>query len=214
MRFIKIDIENWKRAKTFNHFLTEIPCTYSMCVNIDISNLMITVKEHGLKLFPVCLYGISLIVNKYKEFRMAVNEHGEVGYFDISNPCYTVFHEESESFTNMWTEYSEDFKTFYDNYNRDMKLHKENESLTSMMTVPDNVFNVSCIPWISFTGFNLNLQKGYDYLPPIFTIGKYFESEGKIMLPLAIQVHHAACDGYHTAMFVNAMNEWASSFLV
>lgn len=37
-----------------------------------------------------------------------------------------------------------------------------------------NLFNVSCIPWSSFTGFNLNLQNGYDYFLPIFTIGKYF----------------------------------------
>lgn len=29
--------------------------------------------------------------------------------------------------------------------------------------VPDNCFTMSMIPWVSFEGFNLNLQKGYDY---------------------------------------------------
>lgn len=41
------------------------------------------------------------------------------------------------------------------------------------------IFNVSAVPWTSFTGFNLNLQKGYDYLPPIFTLGKYRTEHGR-----------------------------------
>jgi chloramphenicol O-acetyltransferase type A len=42
---------------------------------------------------------------------------------------------------------------------------------------------------------------------PIFTIGKYFEQNGKIWLPIAIQVHHAICDGFHIARFVNELQE-------
>ena len=34
--------------------------------------------------------------------------------------------------------------------------------------VPDNCFTMSMIPWVSFEGFNLNLQKGYDYLYSTF----------------------------------------------
>ena len=59
------------------------------------------------------------------------------------------------------------------------------------------IFNVSAVPWTSFTGFNLNLQKGYGYLPPIFTLGKYRTEHGRTLLPLAVQVHHAAADGFH-----------------
>lgn len=41
--------------------------------------------------------------------------------------------------------------------------------------VPDNCFTMSMIPWVAFEGFNLNLQKGYDYLLLIFTMRKYYE---------------------------------------
>ena len=58
------------------------------------------------------------------------------------------------------------------------------------------------IPWASFTGFNLNLQRGYDYLPPIFTMGRFQEEGGRTNLPLAIQVHHAVCDGFHLSRLV------------
>lgn len=72
---------------------------------------------------------------------------------------------------------------------------------------PENLFNVSMIPWTSFEGFNLNLQKGYEYLLPIFTIGRYREQEGRFVLPLAVQVHHAVCDGFHLSRFVQELQQ-------
>ena len=63
------------------------------------------------------------------------------------------------------------------------------------------------IPRATFEGFNLNLQKGYDYLKLIFTMGKYYEGNGHTLIPLAIQVHHAVCDSFHVDRFVNELQE-------
>ena len=59
-----------------------------------------------------------------------------------------------------------------------------------------NIYYASMLPWESFEGFNLNLQKGWEFMLPTFTFGRYTEHEGRFTLPLAIQVHHAACDGF------------------
>ena len=59
----------------------------------------------------------------------------------------------------------------------------------------------------SFEGFNLNLQNGYRYLPPIFTMGKYQRDERGVWLPLSIQVNHAVCDGFHVCRFIAALRE-------
>ncbi len=75
-----------------------------------------------------------------------------------------------------------------------------------------NTFPISCIPWVSFTGFNLNIQDDGTYLTPIFTFGKYFEQNNKTFIPISIQVHHAVCDGYHTSRFINEVQELASDF--
>ena len=61
------------------------------------------------------------------------------------------------------------------------------------------------IPWESFESFHLHLQKGYNYLPPIFTMGRYSEENGGYGMPLAIQVHHAVCDGFHVCRFVGEL---------
>ena len=72
---------------------------------------------------------------------------------------------------------------------------------------PENTFPVSMLPWASFQGFNLNLQKGYDFLLPIFTMGKFQTENGRTLLPLAVQVHHGVCDGFHLCRFINGLQE-------
>lgn len=214
MNFHMIDMQNWKRKEYFEHYFSDIPCTYSMTVNLDITTLLVAIKNHALGLYPVMIYGISSIVNRHEEFQMAVDEQGNVGFFDEVYPSYTVFHKDDETFSDIWTAYSSNFQTFYAHYLQDVQQFGNVKGISVKPAQGSNVFTISCIPWATFTGFNLNLEKGYGYLPPIFTIGKYFSENGKTLLPLSIQVHHAVCDGFHVARFVNELQEWGNMFSV
>lgn len=203
MEFQKIDIKTWKRKTYFEHYFSNVPCTYSMSVRLDITQLIKT----GKKLYPTMLYCISTVVNRYEEFRTAFNSDGALGVYTSMNPCYTVFHKNTQTFSNLWTEYNADYDAFCKAYADDVSIYGKREEFNAKPSMPENVFNVSMIPWVSFEGFNLNLQKGYDYLIPIFTMGKYFQDENKTILPMAIQVHHAVCDGYHIGLFVNDLQK-------
>ncbi len=77
---------------------------------------------------------------------------------------------------------------------------------------PPNTFDISMIPWFTFSSFNINVFGDGKYFLPIFTIGKFFEENGKRMLPLAIQVPQAVCDGYHVGRFVKRLQEKTDSF--
>ena len=39
MDFIKIDKEKWQRKKVFELYSKDVPCTYSMTINLDITGL-------------------------------------------------------------------------------------------------------------------------------------------------------------------------------
>ena len=185
MTFHKIDMQAWERKKRYEHYTEAVPCTYSMTVALDVTKLLCGVREKGLPFFPVVLYGLAREVNRHAEFRMAQDEMGNVGYYSHCDPCYTVFHKETESFTEVWTAYDASPAVFLARYREDMARYRNAPEL-SKPPAGKNLFNVSCIPWSSFTGFNLNLQNGYDYFLPIFTIGKYFSDGGKMRLPLII----------------------------
>lgn len=38
-------------------------------------------------------------------------------------------------------------------------------------------------------------------------MGKFEEEGGKILLPLAVQLHHAVCDGFHLCRLVNELQD-------
>ncbi|WP_346898302.1 type A chloramphenicol O-acetyltransferase [Clostridium sp. UBA7503] len=203
MEFRIINKETWDRKEYFEHYFSETQCTYSMTVKIDITKI----KNSNKKLYPTMLYYITKVVNRHSEFRTSFDMNGQLGIFNEMLPCYTVFNNDTETFSNIWTEYSEDYEVFCELYKKDIKEFGSVKGMMSKPNIPINIFSVSMIPWATFEGFNLNLQKGYNYLLPIFTMGKYYEEKNKYILPLAIQVHHAVCDGFHVCRFVNELQE-------
>lgn len=203
MSFKSINKETWARKEYFEHYFSEVPCTYSMTVKLDITKI----KNSNKKIYPTMLYFITKVVNNHSEFRTAFNMNGELGIFDEMLPCYTVFNQDTETFTNIWTDYSDDYDAFCKLYEKDIELFSSVKGMIAKPNIPPNHFPVSMIPWTTFEGFNLNLQKGYNYLLPIFTMGKYSEINGQYLIPLAIQVHHAVCDGFHISRFVNELQK-------
>jgi chloramphenicol O-acetyltransferase type A len=68
------------------------------------------------------------------------------------------------------------------------------------------------IPWLEFTAFNVNVFNEGTFLLPIFTMGKFFDRNSKRFLPLAVQFHHAVCDGYHIGLFVETLQAYIDQF--
>lgn len=203
MLFRKIDCDTWERREYFEHFLRNVPCTYSMTVKVDVSRI----RSAGLKLYPAMLYALSSVVNSHEEFRTAFNAAGELGVYDVMHPTYTVFHRQSSTFSSIWTTFDPDFNRFLLAYQQDVVEYGNVEGLIGKPNVPENCFSVSMIPWSSFEGFTLGLAKGFDYLLPIFTMGKYRLEGDRVLLPLALQVHHAVCDGFHACRFLNELQD-------
>ena len=203
MSFKKIDRNNWERKEYFEHYFANVPCTYSMTVKLDITGI----RERQIKLYPAMLFYLATIVNRHSEYRTSFNENNELGIYSEMIPCYTVFHKDTETFSNIWTVYTSTIEEFIAEYENDILQYGSEKGMIAKPNIPDNSFSVSMIPWATFEGFNLNLQKGYDYLKPIFTMGKYYQEAERTLIPLAIQVHHAVCDGFHVCRFINELQE-------
>ena len=174
MEFVRIDRENWARKETFEHYFSAVPCTYSMTVRLDITAL----RQRRHRLYPALLHALTAIVNRHPEFRTDLGPDGEPGVYSEMHPCYTVFHPEDETFSNLWTAYDPDLDRFCAAYEQDQRLYGQRRGFTGKPGCPPNSFTVSMIPWATFEGFNLNLQDSYRYLLPIFTLGKYREENG------------------------------------
>lgn len=205
MSFHLIDFETWERKDFYKHFINDVVCTYSTTVNLDITNLK------NVRLYSTIIWLLTNVVNQMPEFRTAITKEG-VGIYDEMHPAYTIFNKENKNFSGIWTEFNLDYKVFLDAYELDIAKYTSSKEYAPKPNRPDNSFDISMIPWFTFTSFNLNIFGDGKYLLPIFTLGKYFDDNGKRLIPLSIQVHHAVCDGYHIGKFVETLQSLINHF--
>lgn len=209
MNFNLIDLDQWDRKHYFEYYINQARCTFSMNANIDITHLREQLREKGSKFYPAYIYMVARIVNSHAEFRTCFDEQGRLGYWDELTPSFTIFHQDDRTFSAIWTEYSTDYDIFYQNYLEDVRQYGNIKSMTPKKGAPKNTFPISSIPWVSFTGININFFNEGTFLLPIVTCGKYFEQENKLLLPISLQAHHAVCDGYHAGHFLNELQRLA-----
>ncbi|MFK4760729.1 CatA-like O-acetyltransferase [Microbacterium sp. ZW T5_45] len=196
-----IDLGRWTRRETFQHYRERVPCTYAITVEVDVSATVEALRRAGRKTYLAQIRALSSIVNRREEFRMTLDEHGAPAIWDVLHPAFTVFNPERETFASVWSSFDEDFSTFHDAAADVLARYRSATSMFPQQDVPENVFDVSSLPWTSFTGFSLQIRDGWEHLRPVFTIGRHRESDGRTLMPLSIQIHHAAADGFHTARF-------------
>ncbi|MBS0635468.1 MAG: type A chloramphenicol O-acetyltransferase [Verrucomicrobia bacterium] len=205
-----IDETTWPRKPYFDHYYHSVKCTYSVCIDIDITELLQKAKAASYKLYPCMLYIIARAVNKQPELRTNYDAEGRLGIWDIVDPGYTIFHDDDKTFSTLWTTYDEDFSRFHSSYLEDNRVYGSVKGFFPQgIEPPLNSFPVSCIPWLDFTGFNLNIYDDARYLSPIFTIGKYSQKEGKTVIPISCQLHHALVDGYHAGLLFEEIKSLA-----
>ena len=208
-----IDRNKWSREPYFKHFFNNVRCTYSITANVEITKALEFSRSKGCKLYPVLLFCLTKVVNRHEEFRTSFNDRGELGIWEQMHPCFTYFHNDTETFSNIWTGFDEDFDRFLNAYQEDITKYGDVHEMYAKPDAPANIFPVSMIPWTTFTAFNLNIFAEGDYLLPIFTFGKYIAEGEKTLIPLSVQVHHGVCDGFHVSRFIRELEEMLNTQL-
>lgn len=210
--FHTFDMSTWPRAEHFHYYMNLIKTRYNLNANIDITHFLTRCKERNLRFFPSMLHMIMRAVNDNKEFRTAIAPDGQVGYWEHCNPSYTIFHEDDKTFSDIWTGYSPDFDTFYNNVVSDMETYRDVKGIKAKPGRPGNFTSVSSLPWLSFSGHGCDTFSESKMILPILLFGKYFEQNGRILLPFSISVNHAAADGYHSAKLINDIQDFCNRF--
>lgn len=202
----RIDLATWPRREHFAHY-RQAACSYSLTVELDATAAAAALARSRRKTYLAQVWALANAVNRHEEFRLTVTEDSAPAVWDVVHPSFTIFCSARETFASVWSPYDADFATFHAAAAEVAATHQQTTCLFPQGPPPANTFYVSALPWVSFTGFHLQVPPAAASLAPIFTLGRYRQSAGRTLLPLAIQVHHAAADGFHVSRLVSEVQE-------
>lgn len=205
-----IDLDNWPRREHFEHYQGTAPCTYALTVELDATAFTGVLRRSERKTYLAQIWALATVVNRHDEFRMTLTDAGAPAVWPVLHPAFTVFNPQRETFACVFSPYVADFGSFHAATAPLLAEHSQATCFFPQGAPPQNSFDVSSLPWTTFTSFALNIDGGSEHLAPIFTLGRYREQDGRVLLPLAVQIHHAAADGFHTSRLVNELQELLS----
>ena len=170
MAFHLIDLQTWERREFYEHFIHDVVCSYSATVSLDITNLKNT------KFYPAIIWLLTCAVNQMPEFRTNLTNEGP-GIYDNMHPAYTIFNKENKNFSGIWTAFHQNYNVFLHSYELDTAKYTSSINYAPKPNRPVNSFDISMIPWFTFTSFNMNIFGEGKYLLPIFTLGKFWDEK-------------------------------------
>jgi chloramphenicol O-acetyltransferase type A len=162
------------------------------------------------KTYIAQVWMLASIVNRHDEFRMVLDADGDLAVWNVVHPFFTVFNPTAETFSGVWAEWTADFAAFHAAALPLLTGFSTSTAYVPQDDVPPNTFDVSSMPWTSFTSLELQIKDAWSHLAPIFTIGRYERCDGRTVMPLAVQGNHAVVDGFHVARLIDEVTELAA----
>ena len=214
MAYKVIDRETYYRKGVFRHFSEDCKCSTSMTARIDVTDLVNYSKEAGTKFYINFLYILSKVLNSREDYKMGyLWQTEELICYDVINPTQYVFHEDTETFTLVYTEYQVDYKAFYENSLQAMEKAKNTREYGLDLENHPNWFDASCIPWLSYDSLHIELPDGYLFFAPIVNWGQYRKENGRLLMPVTVRLNHAIADGYLVANVFRLLQLEIKSFV-
>ena len=193
-----IDLDNYYRRDVFKHFSKGCKCSTSITSKVDVTCLVAYSKKTSTKFYLNFLYALSRGLNSIPDLKMFFEyQTGSLYQYDSINPIQYVFHEETKTFTIIYSYYYEDYDKFYKEALKDLEEGKKRRDYGFDLQDHPNWFDASYIPWLNYSSLNIEMPDGYLYFAPTINWGKYVKEDDRIMMPLTIRLNHAIGDGYH-----------------
>ena len=176
-----------------------------MTARIDVTDLVEYSQKTKTKFYINFLYILTKVMNSREDYRMGyLWQTEELVCYDVINPTQYVFHDDTETFTLVYTEYCADYEVFYSNALQDVEQAKKTRDYGLDLEHHPNWFDASCIPWLSYDSLHVELPDGYLFFAPIVNWGKYRRENGRLLMPVTVRLNHAIADG----CFVCCSRKW------
>lgn len=206
-KFEIIDETKWKRALHCQVFRNCIEPCYCVTFELDVTNFLKKIREANLSFTLSLIYAVSICANDIEEFRYRFLD-GKVVIFDRINTAFTYLDKDTELFKVVNVEMQDTLESYVSK--AAYKAGNQREYFTGPLGI--DVFQYSPMPWISYLHVSHTNSGKKDNATPLFDWGKYFERDGKTILPFSVQVHHSFVDGVHIGKLANSLQNYLNKY--
>lgn len=198
-----IDETNWKRAMHCQIFRNSVEPAFCVTFELDITNFLRQIKEQNYSFTMAMIFAVSKCANEIEAFRYRFVD-GNIVLFDKIDTAFTYLDAKTELFKVVNVPMKDSMKEYVALAVKTAQEQKEYFA----GPLGNDVFQFSPMPWISYTHISHTNSGKKDNATPLFDWGKYFERDGKILLPFSVQVHHSFVDGLHIGKLAEAVQNY------
>ena len=213
-KYTMIEENKWARKEHFHYYQEQIPCSHSMTVQVDVTECLSIAHMKKRHFTALLMYAVCKTVNELDCMKMMTAEDGSPGIWKVTNPVFTVFHPDDQTFSDLWMDYLENPVSFCDEYDRVIDAFGDRRGIKGRPGQPENFFCFSCTPWTSFTAYSCQAAGKIPPLFPIIDCGRYEKSDTGYHMPVSLTVSHASMDGYHISLFFRRLQENLNSIWI
>ena len=198
-----IDEKNWNRAMHCAIFRNSVEPAFCVTFDCDITKFKAYVKKQGLSFTMAMTFAVCKCANEIEAFRYRFMD-GKVVLFDKIDTAFTYLNKDTELFKVVNVPFIDDMGEYCR-----LALKTANEQ-QDYFTGPlgNDVFQCSAMPWVTYTHISHTNSGKKDNATPLFDWGKYYEKDGKVMIPVSVQAHHSFVDGLHIGKFADRLQRF------
>jgi len=194
----KIVIENWNRKEHFLFFKQFSDPYFSVTANVEVTKAYRFSKATNTSFFVRYLHACMKAINTVENFKYRI-KNDEIIIHDTIHASATILRP-NKTFGFSFIKFSEDFEEFNQHFLAEKKRIFTTTDLFPPINSEDCIY-CSALPWLHFTGHKEPVAGFKMESVPKLAFGKIQEIQGKLMMPISVDVNHALVDGYHVSEF-------------
>jgi chloramphenicol O-acetyltransferase type A len=200
-----LNIEEWKRKNQFNFFKDFDNPFFNICTDVDVSELYNFSKKSEFSFFLTSIYATLKAANLIEEFRYRIKDGGVIVHDQIH--AGSTFLKDDNTFGFVYLNYKSSINDFYPEAEIILEKTKQEKDTFDPRSTEDDLVHYSVIPWISFLSISHARKFSRKESIPKIVLGKYYEKDKRLIMPISIELHHSLADGLLVANYLEKLQE-------
>ncbi len=183
---------------------------YTVTVEVDVTDLKAKTKARGFSFYAAFAWVCTRAFGQTEAFRYRQRPDGTIVVVDRLDTLLAVMNDGDVAFRQVFLPLTADSAAYEKAY-REKVADRTAPPLVDLVPGTPVAF-YSALPWFSFTGLE-NAQTGQMHdNDPLVALGKYTVRDGRLMMPLAVQVNHHFVQGNDMGAFFAALDREMAAY--